>query len=67
VIVIDSDPETLNLGLTTGLFCRRCRRQKIFNGLVWLDGTYQPQPQLAESWTISPDGLIYTFKLAEPA
>ena len=62
VIAIDSDPETLNLGLTTG-YSSGDVASKIFNGLVWLDGNYQPQPQLAESWTISADGKVYTFKL----
>lgn len=62
VIAMDSDPETLNLGLTTG-YSAGDVGSKIFNGLVWLDGNYQPQPQLAESWKISDDGKTYTFKL----
>jgi peptide/nickel transport system substrate-binding protein len=52
----------LNLGLTTG-YSAGDVASKIFNGLVWLDGNYQPQPQLAESWKISDDGKTYTFKL----
>lgn len=36
----------------------------IYEGLVTYDPkTLQPLPQLAESWTVSPDGLVYTFKL----
>ena len=62
VVAMDSDPETLNLGLTTG-YSAGDVGSKIFNGLVWLDGSYQPQPQLAEAWTISADGKTYTFKL----
>ncbi len=37
--------------------------QNVYQGLVRIDRDGKVQPQLAESWTISPDGLIYTFKL----
>lgn len=37
--------------------------QNIYQGLVRLDPDGKVQPQLAESWTIAPDGLTYTFKL----
>lgn len=39
----------------------------IFSGLVSLDTELQPVPDLAEEWTISPDGLRYEFKLRENA
>ena len=35
----------------------------IFEHLTRIDGNGEVQPGLAESWTISPDGLVYTFKL----
>jgi len=35
----------------------------IFEGLTRIDAKGEVQPALAESWTISPDGLTYTFKL----
>ncbi len=35
----------------------------IFSGLVRYDDNGQPQPDLAERWDISADGLIYTFHL----
>ena len=35
----------------------------IFEGLYALDEGYQPIPMLAESHTVSRDGLVYTFKL----
>lgn len=38
---------------------------KIFDGLVTYDFDLNPKAQLATSWTISPDGLRYTFKLRE--
>lgn len=37
--------------------------QNVFEGLVRIDETGTVQPGLAESWTISDDGLTYTFKL----
>lgn len=64
VIAIDADPETLNLGTTTG-YASGDVGAKIFNGLVWINSNFQPQPSLATSWTISPDGKTYTFKLRE--
>jgi peptide/nickel transport system substrate-binding protein len=38
----------------------------LFNGLMdYKAGTYDLEPDLAKSFTISPDGKIYTFKLRE--
>ncbi|MDQ3235024.1 MAG: peptide ABC transporter substrate-binding protein [Pseudobdellovibrionaceae bacterium] len=40
----------------------------LFEGLVSLDPkTLQPIPEIARSWTISKDGLIYTFQLDDRA
>ena len=36
---------------------------KIVEPLLYLDLDLKPQPQLATSWSVSPDGLSYTFKL----
>jgi len=36
---------------------------KMFQGLVKFSPTLEPLPELAQSWTISPDGKVYTFKL----
>lgn len=36
---------------------------KMFESLLTYDFKLNPQPSLAESWTVSPDGLTYTFKL----
>ncbi|NEI72301.1 ABC transporter substrate-binding protein [Rhizobium lusitanum] len=36
---------------------------KILEGLVRFDESFNPQPVLAESWSVSPDGLRYTFNL----
>ncbi|MCQ2282006.1 MAG: ABC transporter substrate-binding protein [Bacteroidales bacterium] len=36
---------------------------QLYNGLVRLDHRLQPQPSVAKSWSISPDGTTYTFTL----
>lgn len=36
---------------------------KIFDGLLSYDDKLNPRPQLAQSWTVSPDGLTYIFRL----
>jgi peptide/nickel transport system substrate-binding protein len=36
---------------------------KIFDGLLSYDDKLNPRPQLAQSWSVSSDGLTYTFKL----
>ncbi len=38
---------------------------KIYESLLTYDHDFTPRPSLAKSWTISPDGLVYTFKLQE--
>lgn len=40
---------------------------QVFAGLVELDNQFKPQPYLAESWDIAPDGLAYTFHLRKNA
>lgn len=35
----------------------------IFDGLVYYDLDLKPQPSLAQSWTVAPDGLTITFNL----
>ena len=37
----------------------------IFAGLTRLDDTAPPFPDLAETWTVSPDGRTYTFTLRQ--
>ena len=40
---------------------------QIFSGLVRLDDKLELTPDVAESWTVSKDGMVYTFKLREQA
>jgi peptide/nickel transport system substrate-binding protein len=37
----------------------------LYDGLVRFDADMNPIPDLAESWTISDDGLVYTIKLRQ--
>lgn len=37
--------------------------EQVYSTLMALDPDAQPYPELAESYELSPDGLIYTFKL----
>jgi peptide/nickel transport system substrate-binding protein len=62
VQAISADPPTLNPGTTTDTQAWSAMG-KIFNGLTYLDLDYQSHPDLAESWTLSKDGLTYTFRL----
>jgi len=39
----------------------------LYEGLTVLDREGNPAPGVAESWTVSPDGLTYTFRLRETA
>lgn len=62
VIGITSDPGTLN-GTISSNFVEKIIASNVFSMLIRLDRSFKPVPDLAESWTISDDGLTYTFKL----
>lgn len=58
-------PETVSPPLATTTTGINAGRQ-IFDYLLDVKpGTTELIPSLAESWTISPDGLVYTFRLRE--
>ncbi|WP_066224879.1 ABC transporter substrate-binding protein [Formosa haliotis] len=38
---------------------------QLFNGLVQMNDSMQVEPAIAKSWTISEDGLTYTFSLRD--
>ena len=54
-------PSLVSLVSTNSLTCSA----KVTEGLLWYDHDMRPQPQLATSWAISPDGLTYTFELRQ--
>ncbi|MDR2372362.1 MAG: peptide ABC transporter substrate-binding protein [Puniceicoccales bacterium] len=59
------EPETLDPQLAPGLSEAKIITA-LFEGLLIADGrTLQPIPGMARSYTLSPDGLVYTFFLRE--
>ena len=56
------EPTVLNSAINSG-FAAAFISTKIFEGLVEYDRNGKPVPQLAESWSVSPDGLSITFHL----
>src|ERR1700761_4314067 len=62
VIAIDSEPPVLTSALTTAGPAQYIS-SKIFDGLLRYDSHFAPQPQLAQSWDVGPDGLTITFRL----
>ncbi len=62
-----AEPQSLDPHMITGVPEHRIY-QSLFEGLVTYDvKTADPVPGTAESWTISKDGLTYTFKLRKNA
>jgi peptide/nickel transport system substrate-binding protein len=63
---LSTDIATLNpVRVSTGN--DRYVHKYLYTPVLYLDRDLQPIPGLAKSWTISPDGLIYRFKLNERA
>ncbi len=64
--VVYPEPPILNLGLNqqtpTGVVAG-----KLYEGLLSYARDLSPQPLLADSWEVSPDGLTYTFHLVKNA
>jgi len=60
----EGSPEGFDPGLTESGTTFDASSKPIYSRLVeFKRGTTDVVPGLAESWTISPDGLVYTFKL----
>src|SRR5688572_13598450 len=62
----DGDPETLDPHKTSAVAEAHILRD-LLEGLVIHDAKADVVPGVAESWTISPDGRTYTFKLRADA
>lgn len=60
--IVQPEPPILVLGLN-GQAPTQYVASKIYEGLLTYGADLKPQPGLAESWSVSPDGLTYTFKL----
>ena len=57
-----ADPESLDPHKTSTVYEAHILRD-LFNGLTAQDAKAEVIPGAAESWTVSPDGKVYTFKL----
>jgi len=64
VAAISGEPDQLDPQATTAYFSFQVL-ENVFDTLVEPDENLQMQPALAEDWTISDDGLTYTFTLRE--
>lgn len=65
VVAQVAEPRSLDPQVTTALNDFRIL-VNLFEGLVrYRPGTLEPAPGLAESWQISEDGRVYTFKLKD--
>jgi len=66
IFLVPSEPPSYD-GHREGTFGTVHPLAPLYNTLLRIDPTdrtgTRPSPDLAESWTISPDGLTYTFKL----
>lgn len=64
--VLESEPATLDPAKSTAI-PESLAELQLFEGLTRLDDHDQPQPGVADSWEISPDGLHYRFHLRQDA
>jgi peptide/nickel transport system substrate-binding protein len=64
VVGSGTEPRHLNQNITTDS-ATKLISNPIFSKLVGLKSDFTPSADLARSWTVSDDGLIYTFKLEE--
>ena len=62
-IGIDQSPAGLDPHLVTAFSSFMIVNGTIYEGLTAIDKDLNVVPGLAESWTVSPDGKTYTFKL----
>jgi peptide/nickel transport system substrate-binding protein len=66
IVGLQSEPPTLSTAAASD-FVTLCVSGQLYSTLVTVDLDFKPQPCLAKSWTISDDGLVYTFKLQDKA
>ena len=64
-IVIDSNPSSLDIAVTTEDVAANVAQGTIFEQLVAIDDQYMPVPELAEKVDISDDTTEYTYHLRQ--
>lgn len=65
VIGMPVEPTGLDPTIAAPVSIGQVTWQNVFEGLTRVDRDGKVQPQLAKSWTISPDGRVYRFALQE--
>jgi len=63
-MILNPEPPVLVLGVNNQ-GPTLAAASKIYQGLLRYNFRLEPQPELAKSWTLSPDGTTYTFQLQE--
>ncbi len=64
VICADADPDGFDPAQSANNTTHQASAAKLYNNLIEYEpGPFKFSPSLAERWTISPDGLSYTFTL----
>ena len=48
-----------------GAYITRNHGYMVYDTLFAMDGKFQPQPQMVDTWTVSDDNLTYTFALRD--
>lgn len=66
ILALEGEPATLTSHLATDTPAMMVANN-LFNALILLNEKLEPVPDLATSWTTSPDGLTYGFALAQNA
>lgn len=61
---LGTEPETLDPAKMTGMI-EGTIANAVFEGLVRYDAQSRPKPGIAKDWTISDNGLVYTFRLRD--
>ena len=62
ILALEGEPATLTAHLSSDLPAVMIA-SNLFNGLIGYDFDFNPTPDLADSWEVSPDGLRYVFYL----
>ncbi len=63
-VVMHSDLKVLD-PIWSGAYIVRNHGYMLYDTLFAMDGKFQVQPQMVESWTTSDDGLVWTFRLRD--
>ena len=61
-VVVHADLKVLDVTANTTYITNRYGYQ-VYDTLFALNSKYEPQPQMVESWSVTPDHLSWTFKL----